>query len=37
MFANILSSIAGAAADTGSKNCVLVFVDEPECPKSLIK
>ena len=37
MFANLLSSIAGAAADTGSKACVFVLVDEPECPKSLLK
>ena len=37
MFANILSSIAGSAADTGSKTCIFVLADEPECPKSLIK
>ena len=37
MFANVLSGIAGAAADTGSKACVFLFIDEPECPKCLIK
>jgi cyclic lactone autoinducer peptide len=37
MFANVLSGIAGAAADTGSKACIVVFIDEPECPQSLLK
>lgn len=36
-FANILSSLAGKAADTGSKACLFVIIDEPECPKSLLK
>ncbi len=35
--ANILSNIGGAIAETSSKACVLVMMDEPECPESLIK
>ena len=36
-FADLLATIGGAAADTGSKTCVFVMLDEPECPESLIK
>jgi len=35
--ANILSNIGGAIAKTGSNACVVIMIDEPECPKSLIK
>ena len=35
--ANILSNIGGAIAETSSKGCFLVMMDEPECPESLIK
>ena len=35
--ANLLASIGGAAAETGSKACMFVILDEPECPESLIK
>ena len=35
--ANLLANIGGAAAETGSKACVLMIMDEPECPQSLIK
>ena len=35
--ANILSTIGAAAADTSSKACAFMMLDEPECPESLIK
>ena len=35
--ATILSAFGAAAANMGSKGCVAAIVDEPECPKSLIK
>lgn len=35
--ASILSFIGAAVASTGSNACVVVMIDEPECPKSLIK
>ena len=35
--ANILSNIGGALADTSSKACMFIMIDEPECPESLIK
>ena len=35
--ASILSFIGAAVASTGSNACIIVIMDEPECPKSLIK
>ena len=35
--ANILSAIGLTGAKTGSQACLCFFIDEPECPKSLIK
>ena len=32
-----LTSLAGLFANVGSTSCILVWLDEPECPKSLIK
>lgn len=32
-----LTSLAGLFANVGSVACVFWFIDEPECPKSLIK
>ena len=37
LIASILSFIGAAVASTGSNACVLIMIDEPECPKSLIK
>lgn len=37
MFADLLSNVAGSVAETGSKACFFVLVDEPECPESLLK
>ena len=36
-FANILSLVGSAVASLGSNACVIMIIDEPECPKSLIK
>ena len=35
--ATILSMFGAASANTSSKACALIMLDEPECPKSLIK
>lgn len=35
--ANILSAIGISSAATGSQACVFFYIDEPECPESLIK
>lgn len=35
--ANILSALGLGSASTGSQACVFFLIDEPECPKSLIK
>ena len=36
-FVNFLTALASGAGEVGSKGCFLVIVDEPKCPKSLIK
>ena len=35
--ANILAALGLGAANTGSKACVMFWVDEPKMPKSLVK
>lgn len=37
MLANVLEFFGNVAAYIPSKACFFVFLDEPECPKSLIK
>lgn len=37
MFASLLSWIGSLSASVGSKACLLLFVDEPKMPKSLLK
>lgn len=37
LIASILSFIGAAVASTGSNACIIIMLDEPECPKSLIK
>ena len=37
MYSAILSFFGFKAACVGSQACVLFLLDEPECPKSLIK
>ncbi len=37
MFSAILSFFGFKVASVGSQACVLFLLDEPKCPKSLIK
>ncbi len=37
MLANILGFIGKAFGVAGANMCMIWYVDEPECPKSLIK
>ncbi len=37
LFASILSFLGGGAATTGSQACWIWYMDEPKCPKSLLK
>lgn len=37
LFASVLGLIGGAVSTLGANGCVVFFVDEPECPKSLIE
>lgn len=37
LFASLLSKLGFGAAATGSQACYMFWVDEPECPKNLIK
>ena len=34
---NFLTTIGSLAAGVGSQACFMIIMDEPECPKSLIK
>lgn len=36
-FANFLTGLANIAGTAQSKACVIILMDEPKCPKSLIK
>ena len=35
--ADILANVGEALANTSSNACILMIIDEPECPESLIK
>lgn len=37
LISGILASLALLVAETGSSGCIFLWVDEPECPKQLIK
>lgn len=37
ILASILGSIGAFAATMGTNACFVAFIDEPECPKSLMK
>lgn len=37
LFASMLSFLGMGAASTGSQACFVYWMDEPKCPKSLIK
>lgn len=37
ILAGLVKFVAGICASAGSAACLVVFFDEPECPKNLIK
>ena len=37
LFSSILAALGLGAANVGSQACFMVFADEPECPKNLVK
>lgn len=37
MLASLLEALGTLASGAASQACLFVFIDEPECPKSLIK
>ena len=37
MFSSILAGLAGLFANATSTTCWIIWLDEPKCPKSLIK
>lgn len=37
MFANLLAWLGLGAANTGSQACIMLMLDESECPESLVK
>lgn len=37
LFASIASLVGGAVSTLGSNGCIILYLDEPECPKSLIE
>ncbi len=37
LFANALAGLGRVFATVGSVGCAMLFIEEPECPKSLIK
>ena len=37
LFASVLNFFGEIGANVGSTACVMFFLDEPECPKSMIE
>ncbi len=37
LISSVIATVASFVASLGSSACILFWVDEPECPKSLIK
>ena len=37
MFANLLAWLGLGAANTGSQACIMLMLDEAECPETLVK
>ena len=37
LFSSILAMLGLKSAAAGSQACVILWIDEPECPQSLIK
>lgn len=36
-FVNLLASFSFGSAKSGSQACLFLFLDEPECPETLVK
>lgn len=36
-FTNLIAALGIGSAKTGSQACLFLFLDEPECPESLVK
>lgn len=34
---SVLAAVASVVANFGSQGCLVFYLDEPECPKNLIK
>ncbi len=37
LFTSLLEAIGNIGSKMGTNACVMLFIDEPECPQSLIK
>lgn len=37
LFASVLGFFGSMVAAAGSSTCIMIFLDEPECPKSIIE
>lgn len=37
LFATLASLVGGAVSTLGANGCIMFYIDEPECPKSLIE
>lgn len=37
LVASVLATLGTMVASLGSQACIVVIIDEPECPKSLVK
>jgi cyclic lactone autoinducer peptide len=37
LVSNLLEGFGKIASSFGTNACILIYIDEPECPKSLIK
>ena len=37
IISSVLAAVASVVANLGSNACLVLMIDEPECPKNLIK
>ncbi len=37
LFATLASLVGGAVSTLGANGCIVLFLDEPKCPKNLIE
>ena len=37
LFSSFLEAIGSIGSKMGSNACIIIYIDEPECPKSLFK